>query len=49
MTKERLLTPTEEMELLREVLAGEDDECGRAEIARRMIALNYREIGEFNE
>jgi len=49
MTNERLLTPTEEMELLREVLTGEDDENGRAEIARRMLALNYRETGEFNE
>jgi hypothetical protein len=43
MTKHRLLTPAEEMELLREVLAAEGDDDRRAHISEKMLTLHWQQ------
>ena len=43
MTKHRLLTPAEEMELLREVLAAEGDDNRRSEISEKMLTLHWQQ------
>ena len=42
MTKHRLLTPAEEMELLREILAAEGDDDRRAHISEKMLTLHWQ-------